>query len=297
MDQFLIEQIVGPKGPLSGEKVQDVHSISGGCIHEAWKIRLANNQIFFAKTNSRENFEILQFEFDGLKTLKIYADDSFLIIPKPFHVKKLETSSILIMQWIDMQKKDDKNLGKGLAYMHSFSAEQKKGLFGWKQDGFIGSGAQPGGLTNNWGECFVNLRLIPQMKIANFWGFNLNQYIPLLLKIIDFLNEDNPSPSIVHGDLWAGNAGMSINNKGVIFDPAIWWGDREVDIAMTKLFGGFSKNFYEGYEEVWPLKKSFFKKIDIYNLYHLLNHANLFGGSYKTQCLEILKKIEKLLLL
>ncbi len=297
MDHFLVEQIIGPKGPLSGEKVQDIHSISGGCIHDAWKLQLANDQIFFAKTNSPENYKILEFEFNGLKTLNNYADDSLLIIPKPLHVMKLETSSILLMQWIDIQKNDDTNLGKGLALMHSLSSENRQGSFGWGQDGFIGTGPQPGGFTNNWGECFVNLRLIPQMKVANCWGFNLNKYRPLLLKIIDFLNEDHPSQSIVHGDLWAGNAGMSLDNRGVIFDPAVWWGNREVDIAMTKLFGGFSKQFYEGYEQVWKLEESFFKKIDIYNLYHLLNHANLFGGGYKTQCMESLKKIEKLLLL
>ena len=130
------------------------------------------------------------------------------------------------------------------------------------------------------------------MKIAKLWGLDINKFSELLSKLIDFLNEHSPSPSLVHGDLWKGNAAISEDKKGIIFDPAIWWADREVDIAMTKLFGGFSQDFYEAYETIWPLPKSATTRNDLYNLYHLLNHANIFSGSYRNQCLEILNKLK-----
>ena len=296
MDPLLLEQIIGLQGPLSGEKVQRVSSVSGGCIHNAWKLELNSGKTFFAKTNCPEFYEILKFESIGLETLRLYSDCSLLHIPEPLHLMKLESSAILLMPWIDISVGDETNLGKGLAFVHKSSSSKQDKLFGWETDGFIGSGPQPAGFLENWGECFVNLRLTPQLKIAQKWGLNIEKHSKLLEKLIDFLNDHNPSPSIVHGDLWKGNAGTSLDGKGVIFDPAIWWADREVDLAMTKLFGGFSNKFFESYEEILPLNKTSLNRIDIYNLYHLLNHANLFGGSYKNQCLNILQRLEILLL-
>ena len=109
------------------------------------------------------------------------------------------------------------------------------------------------------------------------------------------LDQHNPNPALVHGDLWSGNASIQSNGKAVIFDPAVWWADREVDLAMTRLFGGFSNEFYVGYESIFPIEESAKKRIDIYNLYHLLNHANIFGGSYKNQCLSSLKKLSNII--
>ena len=110
-------------------------------------------------------------------------------------------------------------------------------------------------------------------------------------RLINFLEMHNPKPSLVHGDLWRGNAAIDRRGNGVIFDPAVWWADREVDISMTTLFGGFSEDFYKGYEEIWKLPSSYKERIEIYNLYHLLNHANMFGGTYEQQSLNTLKKI------
>ena len=146
MDESLVEQIIGSKGPLFGEKIKNIKSINGGCIHDAWKINLISGETFFAKTNSLSSYKILEFEFFGLKALGAYADHSLLIIPKPFAITKLETASILLMPWINMQVNDEKLLGKGLAMMHKVSASTNQGLFGWKRDGFIGSGNQPKGL-------------------------------------------------------------------------------------------------------------------------------------------------------
>ena len=292
MERFLLEQVIGPKGPLAGETVKRVTSIKGGCIHQAWRLDLSNEKSFFAKTTSNESFEMLEFEAIGLKSLEKYSNDSFLVIPQPIYLQKFQTASILLLPWVNMHEGNEINLGKGLALLHKCSAESNHKYFGWKSNGYIGSGPQPGGIKNSWGDCFINLRLIPQMKIAKKWGLDLNKFTKLLSKLIEFLNEHSPSPSLVHGDLWKGNAAINEDQQGIIFDPAIWWADREVDIAMTKLFGGFSKNFYEAYEAIWPLPESAQTRNNLYNLYHLLNHANLFDGYYKNQCIDILTELE-----
>jgi fructosamine-3-kinase len=100
----------------------------------------------------------------------------------------------------------------------------------------------------------------------------------------------------VHGDLWGGNASVLADGRGALIDPACWWADREVDLAMTRLFGGFSTSFYDGYQQEWPLDANYQDRIDVYNLYHLLNHANLFGGSYEKQCLTALSAMRSMLL-
>jgi len=213
-------------------------------------------------------------------------------IPQPVVLERVENSSVLIMPWVDLAEGDQTILGKALALIHLTSKTQNPGKFGWGSHGYIGSSPQIAGWNNHWGECFINLRLLPQLKIGTKWGIILSEWEILLASIITFLNQHKPSPSLVHGDLWSGNAAINKDGKAVIFDPAIWWADREVDLAMTYLFGGFSNAFHEGYESVWPLPSSARTRVEIYNLYHLLNHANIFGGSYKSQCLEKLKYLK-----
>ena len=119
----------------------------------------------------------------------------------------------------------------------------------------------------------------------------LNDFEDLLVHLSSYLNFHCPKISLVHGDLWSGNCASTENGLGSLYDPSCYWADREVDISMTKLFGGFSKEFYKGYETIWPLEKSYKDRIEIYNLYHLLNHANIFGGSYKENTLKTLKDL------
>ena len=156
-------------------------------------------------------------------------------------------------------------------------------------------GNQPKGWGTLWGDFYVNYRLLPQIKEGKKWGLKEIELKAFLSSIIELLNQHQPIASLLHGDLWSGNAGIENTGRGVIFDPASWWGDREVDISMTKLFGGFSEDFYEAYEKEWPLKKSSIERIPIYNLYHLINHANIFGGSYINQSILSIKKINKML--
>ncbi len=290
MNQALLSKLFETNGPLKGEQLENIASVSGGCINQAWRIALNSGKVFFAKTGNKK---MLHAEAIGLKALKTWANDSFIKIPTPVFIDDAIEESVLVLPWLELTNGDQSALGHGLALLHQQSANNNPGKFGWSNDAFIGAGPQPGGWISNWGEHFVKLRLMPQMKIASQWGLRISDFSSTLSALIPFLNEHKARPSIVHGDLWSGNVGILSDSRGVLLDPATWWGDREVDIAMTKLFGGFSNKFYDAYKEVWPLEQSADKRIAIYNLYHLLNHANLFGGSYKESCYSSLKALEK----
>ena len=296
MDNLLKKELFGINGPLFGRSIMKSESVSGGCIHDSWKLLLENGEELFLKTNSPEAFEILEFEFKCLASLREFSNTEFLVVPQPIAIKKLKSFSILLMPWLNLSGIDQSLLGKGLALLHKKSAQENRdGKFGWGSNGFIGSNSQPAGWRTNWGECFFELRLLPQLLQAKCWGLEIKSFVKKKDALIAYLNDHKPLPSLVHGDLWSGNAFVQNDGKGVILDPAAWWADREVDIAMTKMFGGYSVEFYTSYEENWPLQTSTYKRIEIYNLYHLLNHANLFGGSYKKQSIVSLERIDQLL--
>ena len=174
---------------------------------------------------------------------------------------------------------------------HLISNNHNPNKFGYAVEGFIGLSKQISGWEKNWADCFINLRINPQLKEFKKKNFNSNEVKKLILKIKMILNDHSPLISLVHGDLWSGNFGINSFNKGVIFDPASWWADCEVDIAMSLLFGGFKQDFYNEYYKVLPKKEGFEQRITIYNLYHILNHANMFGGSYVLQANQYIKNI------
>jgi fructosamine-3-kinase len=223
--------------------------------------------------------------------LRKYVNQETLIIPKVIAFKNFKNIEILLMEWIDMQIFDQKNLGRGLGEMHLNSTESNPRSFGYPVEGFIGLTDQKKGFENNWIDCFLNLRINPQLSIlkSNFLDKETIKKVKEKIRL-ELLNH-KPRNTLVHGDLWSGNVGVDNSGKGVIFDPASWWADNEVDIAMTKLFGGFGKEFYEEYHKILPIKKGFEKRIIIYNFYHVLNHANMFGGAYLNQVKDYLKAI------
>ncbi len=293
MDNLLKKELLGLNGPLFGRSILKSELVSGGCIHDSWKLLLENGEELFLKTNSPQAFSNLEFESRCLVSLGEFADTKFLVVPQPIAIKKLESFSILLMPWLNLSGTDQSLLGKGLAILHQNSAlKNRDRKYGCGSNGFIGSNTQPSGWRTNWGECFFELRLFPQLLQAKLWGLEIKSFVKKKDVLIAYLNDHSPLPSLVHGDLWSGNAFVQNDGKGVILDPAAWWADREVDIAMTKMFGGYSSEFYRSYEKIWPLEKSMHKRINIYNLYHLLNHANLFGGSYKRQAIISLERIE-----
>ena len=164
------------------------------------------------------------------------------------------------MEWINFQNNNQKRLGKGIAEMHLKSNELNPKKFGFPIEGFIGFINQKQGWSNSWIDCFIDLRIIPQFSILKNNFLNSKIRLTVCEKIKAELIKHEPLNVLVHGDLWSGNVGVDHNGKGVIFDPASWWADSEVDIAMSRLFGGFTKEFYEEYHKVIPLRKDFEKE-------------------------------------
>ena len=281
-----INEICEELGETYPKSIKQVH---GGDIHSAWRIEFSNKKLFL-KRNIR-NKKFLEFEKYCLQNLRKYINKENLVIPEVISYKNKKNIEILLIEWIDMYKFDQKKLGKGLGELHLKSAESNPKMFGFPVEGFIGTTNQKKGLEDDWIGCFLNLRIIPQLLILKSTTFDKEIINKVKEKIKSELLHHKPINALVHGDLWSGNAGMDKSGKGVIFDPASWWADNEVDIAMTKLFGGFRKEFYEEYHKVFPIKYGFEKRIIIYNFYHILNHANMFGGGYLKQVEDYIKTI------
>ena len=268
---------------------KSIEQVPGGDIHNAWRIEFSNKKLFL-KRNIR-NKKFLEFEKYCLQNLRKYINQENLVIPEVIAYKNIKNIEILLIEWIDMHNFDQKKLGKGLGELHLKSAESNPKMFGFPVEGFIGTTDQKKGFEDNWIDCFLNLRIIPQLLSLKSRILDKEIINKVKEKIKSELLNHKPINALVHGDLWSGNAGMDKNGKGVIFDPASWWADNEVDIAMTKLFGGFRKEFYEEYHRIFPIKNGFEKRIIIYNFYHILNHANMFGGGYLNQVEDYVKAI------
>ena len=281
-----VNEICDELGETYPKSIEQVH---GGDIHSAWQIEFSNKKLFL-KRNVR-NKKFLEFEKYCLQNLRRFINLENLVIPEVIAYKNIKNVEILLMEWIDMQTFDQKKLGKGLGEMHLKSAASNPKIFGFPVEGFIGTTDQKKGWEDNWIDCFLNLRIMPQLFILKSKILDKETINKVKEKIKSELLNHKPINTLVHGDLWSGNAGVDKSGKGVIFDPASWWADNEVDIAMTKLFGGFRKEFYEEYYKIFPIKKGFEKRIIIYNFYHILNHANMFGGGYLNQVKDYVKAI------
>ena len=281
-----VNEICDELGETYPKSIEQVH---GGDIHSAWRIEFSNRKLFLKKNIRNKKF--LEFEKYCLQNLRKYINQENLVIPEVIAYKNIKNIEILLIEWIDMHNFDQKKLGKGLGELHLKSAESNPKMFGFPVEGFIGTTDQKKGLEDNWIDCFLNLRIIPQLLSLKSRILDKEIINKVKEKIKSELLNHKPINALVHGDLWSGNVGTEKNGKGVIFDPASWWADNEVDIAMTKLFGGFRKEFYEEYHRVFPIKNGFEKRIIIYNFYHILNHANMFGGGYYKQVKDYVKAI------
>ena len=281
-----VSEICNELGEAYPKNIEQVH---GGDIHSTWRIKFPNKQLFLKRNNRKKKF--LRFEKYCLQNLRKFINQKNLIVPEVIAYKNIKNIEILLIEWIDMQHFDQKNLGKGLGELHLNSNESNPKIFGYPVEGFIGITDQKKGWENNWIDCFLNLRIIPQLSILKRNVLDKETVDKLKEKIKSELLNHKPINTLVHGDLWSGNVGTEKSGKGVIFDPASWWADNEVDIAMTKLFGGFRKEFYEEYHRIFPIKNGFEKRIIIYNFYHILNHANMFGGGYLNQVEDYVKAI------
>ena len=267
----------------------NIKQVFGGDIHKSWKIEFHNAKFFLKRNERKEKF--LKFEESCLKSLHKYINYENLVVPKVISYLEVNNVELLLIEWIDMNNIDQQKLGRGLGEMHIESNKFNPKRFGYPIQGYIGTTKQVKGWEENWVECFINLRIEPQLAILekNFLDIDVRNKIKS--KIKSELHDHEPFNALVHGDLWSGNIGVNQKGKGVIFDPACWWADCEVDIAMTRLFGNFRSEFYENYHKIVPTKEGFEKRNIIYNFYHILNHANMFGGSYCHQVKTYIKNI------
>ena len=243
--------------------------MGGGCIHECYKVEIGNRQ-FFLKSNHASQADNFAAEADGLAALRRAG----LRAPEPVSHGVVGDIAFLLMEFLELRTNGDwAALGRMLAASHREPGPR----FGWHRDNYIGATPQSNGWCDDWGEFWRERRLKPQLELAERNGFDLGNP-----ELKDILNGHRPQPSLLHGDLWSGNAGFTTEGP-VVFDPAVYYGDREADLAMTELFGGFPREFYEAYEEAYPLEKGYALRKELYNLYHLLNHLNLFGAGYLGQ--------------
>jgi fructosamine-3-kinase len=197
------------------------------------------------------------------------------------------------LEWIELSsntRSSEATLGEQLAWQHRLLESR----FGFDIDNTIGATVQRNSWCSEWVQFFREHRLRAQLQFARANGCSkvLVDRGELLCKLMGaFFSSYRPSPSLLHGDLWGGNWGTDDDDMPVIFDPAVYYGDRETDIAMTKLFGGFGPAFYTAYQSTWPLDQAAGTRATLYNLYHVLNHFNLFGGAYQSQALSMIDRL------
>lgn len=257
----------------SSRPVGPPQQIGGGCINEAF--RLGD---FFVKTNAPDQVD--SFEAEAL-ALEVLHQNNTVRVPHPICTGTSSTKAFLVLDYLPLRRQTSRSqatLGHQLALLHRSTSDR----FGWSHDNFIGATHQPNKWTASWIDFLREQRLGPMLRLAEDCGSRIHR-ADTLLDNLDHFFETMPAPSLLHGDLWGGNAGALEDGTPVIFDPASHYGDREADLAMTHLFGGFSPAFYAAYEETWPLPPGHELRRDLYNLYHILNHAVLFGGSYGQQ--------------
>ena len=252
-------------------------SIVGGCINNAIKIN-TNKGDFFVKWNTNSKANMFQSEYNGLKVLK---DTNTIRIPNVLCFD----DDFLILEFIPPSNPNNafwEAFGQKLALMH----KQTHSKFGLDFDNYIGSLYQDNTQNKNWTEFFIQNRLQAQLSIGNFSGTLLSDFDKLFQKLPNLF--PNEKPALLHGDLWSGNFLAKNGDTPMLIDPAIYYGNREMDIAMSKLFGGFNSDFYFAYNESRPLENGWEERIQICNLYPLLVHVNLFGGAYINQVKNIL---------
>jgi fructosamine-3-kinase len=244
----------------------------------------------FVKVADRERLPLFEAEAAGLREL---ADAAALRVPSVLAAGVAGSQVFLALEWIEFRaatSRTEARLGELLAAQHCVTAPR----FGWHRDNTIGATPQSNAWTDDWTRFFAERRLGFQLDLAVQQGHSgrlIERGHRLCEQLEVLLRDHRPLPSLLHGDLWGGNWAADESGQPVVFDPAVYFGDREADLAMTRLFGGFSRAFYEAYESAWPLAAGATLRFDLYNLYHVLNHLNLFGGGYRAQAEALIDRL------
>jgi fructosamine-3-kinase len=278
--QTSVSDVAGPF------RIERTTPVAGGCIHRCLLLE-GGGRRYFAKTNARSELDNFAAEADGLAALSAAGAR----VPVPLCRGQAGEQAFLVLEHLELRTSGDfAELGRSLAAVHSFHGE----FFGWRRDNYIGRTPQFNRRSPSWSEFWREARLGPQLDLARKNGLGkslLRKGEKLAEAVPGLLSEHAPAASLLHGDLWSGNAGFLADGTPVLFDPAVYWGDREADLAMTELFGGFPQAFYSAYADGAPPAQGYAVRKTLYNLYHVLNHANLFGGGYAAQAERMIERL------
>ncbi|MBK1619656.1 fructosamine kinase family protein [Lamprobacter modestohalophilus] len=283
--QAIVDQI----SAVSGRRFQPgkPQAIGGGCINQAVVLGEGAQRVF-VKLNRADRLAMFEAEAAGLAEM---AATKSIRVPEPLCAGVDRDQAFLALEYIKLGggRGDAIAAGRQLAEMHRTTRQR----FGWDRDNTIGSTPQHNAERDDWVAFWSEQRLGFQLQLAAQNGYcgRLQQRGERLCQGLAALLDHAPPASLLHGDLWGGNIGYAADGEPVIFDPACYYGDREADLAMTELFGGFGGAFRAAYEEAWPLSPGFAVRKQLYNLYHILNHLNLFGGGYLSQAERMIDRL------
>ena len=267
--------------------------VHGGDINEAWRLDLSDGSAAFLKTNSPGNLDFFLAEAAGLEEI---GRTGTLSTPELFGLGTdgKEKCSFLLMEYSGPSppSKDYwEEFGRKLALMHLAGKDSGTGGYGFDTDNYIGATPQENTRALSWISFYRDRRLSPQIRRAEaYFSADVLRKLDHLLERLDSLLREPEFPSLLHGDLWSGNVLPGNDGRAWLIDPAVYYGDAEADLAMTQLFGGFSTAFYGAYHEINPIDPGYRSRRDLYDLYHMLNHLNLFGPSYLNQVLSIVER-------
>ncbi len=269
-------------------ELADALPLTGGCINQAWHINNRNGQHYFVKLNDAAKLPMFAAESAGLSAI---AATHTVRVPQPVAHGTADEYAYLVLEYLDLKGGGNEALlGKQLAALHRTQSKE----FGWSQDNTLGETPQPNKWEADWITFWREQRLGFQLDLAasNGYGGELQTLGKQLMeRLPEFFSSYHPVPALLHGDLWGGNHAYTADGTPVLFDPAPYYGDREADLAMTELFGGFGPDFYAAYRAAWPLDEGYATRKVLYNLYHILNHANLFGGGYARQAEGMMRRL------
>lgn len=263
-------------------------SISGGCIHDARQLRTTKGSFFLKQNEGELGLALLQAEREGLQTLATVAKAH---VPEIVCFGQAENTAYLVLSFIESGQRSPafwQQFGEALADLHQYTDKQ----FGFPSDNFIGALPQANDRRNDWASFYKEVRLLPQLQMALQHNQLTHKDEIAFDRLFDRFDQYFPEepPTLTHGDLWSGNFLCNEAAKAVFIDPAVSYAHREMDLAMSRLFGGFTASFYESYEAHFPLAPNFESRLPLYQLYYLLVHVNLFGGSYVGSVRGVLKQ-------
>lgn len=293
MSPSLLQAVTTAITRATGKEVGacQVSPVGGGCINEAYVLVALTP--FFVKVNAAARAGLFEAEAEALRAL---AATGTVRVPEVITTGRHADRSFLVLEHVPMQAatteaRSWEAFGRQLAALHH--ALSPDGTFGWHAANFIGATPQPNAPTASWVTFWRDQRLGFQFKLAAERGVHFEGADRLLRVIPRFFADYTPAASLLHGDLWSGNASFTADGSPIIYDPACYYGDRECDLSFTELFGRFPTAFYEAYDATWPRHTSWPLRRDLYNLYHVLNHHHLFGASYREQAQRMIHRLNR----